>query len=95
MSNRLITYKQSVIRFGYPNTIKEIIRETHGKRKNAHNDLSEDLKSRDNLGSPRCDGRMIYKWLLNKNVVNIQNIAGSGSSPAEIICDCSYDLWTV
>jgi hypothetical protein len=95
MSNRLITYKQSVLRLGFPNTIREIIREKHGKIKNAHNDLSEDLKRRDHLGSARCDGRMIYKWLLNKNVVNIQNIAGSGSSPAERICDCSYDLWTV
>jgi len=78
MSNRLITYKQSVIRFGYSNTIRKIIRETSGKSKNAYNDLSEDLKSRDHLGFPRCDGRMIYKWLVNKNVVNIQNIAGSG-----------------
>jgi len=61
MSNRLITNKQSATRFGYPNTIREIIRETYDKSNNAHNDLSEDLKSRDHLGSPRCDGRMIYK----------------------------------
>jgi hypothetical protein len=34
---------------------------------------------------------MIDKRLLNKNVANIQNAAGSGSSPAERICDCSYE----
>jgi len=56
MSKRLISYKQSVIRFGYPNTRREIMRETRGKSKNAYNDLSEDLKSRDHLGPLRCDG---------------------------------------